>query len=395
VRALAAALVGACLLAWVPGSATAEEGARVPGVVNLRGGKIRNVATTVSVPLTAEKSLVLALHEGFWVQCPRYLTVPTSLAGFGLIVQFLNARGGSPALLYVGSVPLAAATEGEAPAARLERAVRAFVADLNVKYGGVDFEILSGPVTVAPATIKVSGKKTSVWRTARYETRPSVPYGGPESVLVGECILFQPEGTDVLAYVALDSKSGGSTLDRAIPGLAVVETTRVNPAGRFVQLNDITEGAEGRFPVRLLSYESPAGFVVAPSVRSLLQGTVYAEDRLDAKGAVTASHRIEQDPADDAKTPAEEAAMVGASYLGKDGTPLKQVALGTPGTFAWTFSYPSEVSGRACTVRAAVFRFDDQRVTFSWFTFGDAAQAEKDAAAFDRLLAGLEMAVRW
>jgi hypothetical protein len=375
------------------GVAAGEE-EKGPGFVDLRGGKIRDVPTKVSVPVSADLSVVAALPDRFWVQCPRHLPVPTSLAGAGVILQYLNARGGSTSLLYFGAVDLPEALEGEALPARAERAVNEFVADLAAKYAGVDWALTSTKVTAAAAALRVDGKKVSGWRTGRYDLHPG-DYGGPESAYVGECLFIQPAGTEKLVYLALDSKSGGTTLDMAAEGLSIQKTSAVNEAGRIVQLNDLAEGEGGRFPVRLLSYESPPGFVTGPTLAGLKGEWVYAEDRIDARGQVTASHRIEQRDADTDRPFPEEAELERTSMGGKAAGPLHAVELGTKGMRAYVFAYDALQDGRASRARTAVFRLDDKTLFFSWYTFGDAAMAEKDGAAFDRLLGTMQMAVRW
>jgi hypothetical protein len=362
--------------------------------VNLREAKIRDAATTVSVPLGPKSSLVLGLHEGFWVQCPRYLPVPTSLAGDGLILQYLLARGGAPSLGYVGSEPLLPALEGETAPARAERSARGFVDGLAMRYERVEWRLAPGKIALNATTLKIGGKKTSAWRTARYSLEPAAEYGGPRSTFTGECALFHPDGTDRLAYVALDAKSGGTTLDRMLQNVSVQATTAVNPSGRVVQLNNLFEGEAGRFPVRLLAYESPAGFVLGPSVLALPGELVYAEDRLDTQGKATAWHRIEHRPADKDATLAVEAGRVRASF-GAAAGPLKEVALATAGARAHVFRHAAALPEGGAGAATAVIRHDDLTLLFTWTTLGDTAQADKDAAAFERLLATMQLAVRW
>jgi hypothetical protein len=243
---------------------------------------------------------VLGLPERFWVQAPIN-TVPTSLDGDGVIVQYINFRGGSVSMLYAGVVPLSA---GDGP--REQRASDTaldFAATLGDKYQRVDWSIFSGPVAVAPAPLKVDGVKVAAWRSKKYSTRPAAAYGGPTSVFTGELLMFHPPGSDKLAYVALDFKGGGTTLDKAIEHLSLKKTREVNPKGRRVQLLDLKESANdpSRFPVRLVAFDMPAGFVVTPDVLKLTGEWVYVEDRLDATGRRDAVLRIQQRPADGTK----------------------------------------------------------------------------------------------
>jgi hypothetical protein len=378
-----------------PGSSAGDDAAK-PGVVNLREAKIKDSATTVSVPLGETLSLVFGLHEGFWVQCPRYLPVPTSLGGDGLILQCMNVRGGTPSLGYVGAEPLLPALDGETAPARAERTARGFVDGLGMRYERVEWRLAPGKIALNVVNIKIGGKKTSVWRTAPYSTEPAGEYGGPRSTFTGQCVLFQPEGTDRLAYVVLDVKSGAmTTLDRMLANVSVQPTTAVNRAGRVVQLNNLFEAEGGRFPVRLFSYESPAGFVYGPGVVGLPGELVYAEDRLDAQGKVTAWHRISQRQADKDATLALEAADVRSSFGDPTATPLKEVALATAGARAHYFRYTAGLPAGASGAVTAVVRFDDLTLLFTWTTLGDAAQADKDAAAIERLLSTMQLAVKW
>src|SRR5687768_8182684 len=70
------------------------------------GAPIRDVATRLSVPLDDDRSFVIGLPPRFWVQCPRVLPTRTSLDGDGVIAQYLNLRGGTVSMLYVGAVPV-------------------------------------------------------------------------------------------------------------------------------------------------------------------------------------------------------------------------------------------------------------------------------------------------
>jgi hypothetical protein len=265
-----------------------------------------------------------------------------------------------------------------------------------MRYERVEWRLTPGKIAINPVTLKVGGKKTPGWRTAPYATEPAGEYGGPRSTFTGQCVLFQPEGTDRLVYVALDVKAGATTtLDRMLANVSVQATTAVNPAGRVVQLNNLYQGEGGRFPVRLCSYESPAGFVLGPGVLGLPSELVYAEDRLDAQGKVTAWHRIAQRQADKDATLGVEASDVRSSFGDPEATALKEVALATPGARAHVFRHRAGLPEGAAGAATAVVRFDDLTLVFTWTTFGDVALADKDAAALERLLATMQLSVRW
>jgi hypothetical protein len=274
-----------------------------------------------------------------------------------------------------------------------------------MKYKRVDFELLTGKVALAPTTLKLGAKKVPAWRAGPYDTKPAGEYGGPRSVLVGNCVLFQPEGLDVLVYVALDMKFGGTSLERALANVSIQPTASVNKAGRIVQLNDLSEAEPGRFPVRLCSFELPAGFVVAPSVLHLEGESVYAEDRLDAAGRVTASWRMRSLPADRASDPAVDAADLRSSWGDAAASPLAKVPTATPGVNAYAFAHAAEEQARTGRGHTAILRWDDLTLICTWTTWGaadaldpDGADKQRlaaDAQAFDALLAGVQLAVRW
>jgi hypothetical protein len=389
-------------LAFAPAALEARGGKGEPkggapksaGPVELKGAPIRDLATTISVPVSAELSLVLPLPPRFWVQCPRHLPVPTSLAGRGLIAQYLNERGGSVSMLYAGCVPLGGAFEGDKPTSRAERAASDFVVMLADKYKRVDWVLTNAPVTVAPVTIKVAGKKTAAWSTSRITTHPG-EYGGPESVFQGEGLLFQPEGSDVLAYVLLDAKAGGTTLDKAIAGLDVKPTRGLHPAGRRLQINDLFISSDGRFPVRLLALDLPPGFVPTPVLDDMKGEWVYAEERLPASGPADATLRIEHRPVVGALSAEQVARELHALWPEAERSPLEAIDTDTRGHQAWHFAHPSPRDGEAARALCAVFRLDDQILTLTWACRGGAAQEAKDRPLFLAMLGSIEMAVRW
>ena len=359
------------------------------------GAPIRDVPTTVSVPVDAETSLVLGLPERFWVQTPRINTVPTSLDGDGVIVQYLNLRGGSVSMLYAGVVPLSAGTGGLEQ--RASDTALDFAATLGDKYQRVDWSIFSGPVAVAPAPLKVDGVKVAAWRSKKYSTRPAAAYGGPTSVFTGELLLFHPPGSERLAYVALDFKGGGTTLDKATEHLSLKKTREVSPKARRVQLLDLKESANdpSRFPVRLVAFDMPAGFVVTPDVLKLTGEWVYVEDRLDAAGRRDAVLRVHQRPADATKPLTRDRDDERAFYREDERGPATEVPLAVKGATAWLFEHPSVRDGAGARAMTAVLRLDDMTLLLTWTTFGDAEALARDRATFTALLASLEHTVRW
>lgn len=382
-----------------PRSALAKGGPVRPPKPALRddpvGSPLRESPTTVSVPITDETSLVLALPERFWVQTPRINTVPTSLDGDGTIVQYLNQRGGTVSMLYAGAVPLSA---GDGPVeTRASNTALDFAATLADKYARVDWSIFSGPVAVAPVEMKVDGVKVAAWRSKRYRTRPAVAYGGPRSEFTGECLLLHAPGTEKLVYVALDFKGGGTTLDKATERLAFRKTREVNPKARRVQLVDLKEAANdpSRFPVRLFAFDMPAGFVVTPEVLKLTGEWVYVEERLDAAGRRDAVLRIHQRPADTTKPLTQDRDDEMAYYRPEERGPAAEVPLATKGATAWLFAHPSPRDGAGTRAMTAVLRLDDMTLLLTWTTFGDAAAFDRDRATLVAALQTFEQTVRW
>ncbi len=378
-------------------TASARGGKEKPGAGPM-GGTIRDAATTLSVPLDDTLSLVVGLPAQFWVQCPRVLPVPTSLAGRGLIAQYMNARGGSVSMLYLGSVPLSPAVDGLTLEQRTENGASDFAVGLAKAYDAVDWEVFSGPVGVAPTSLKVDGKKVAGWRTKRYSSRPK-DYGGPDSVFAGECLLFvppgQPAGSEQLAYIALDAKMGGTTLDKVLEQLSVKPTALVNPKGRRTQLIDLFESADaGRFPVRQIAFDLPAGFALTPAMFALKGEWVYVEERLSAQGRPDARLEIRQRLADRASPALADADKERGNHT-KDGLgAVEEVPLAVAGQKGFAFSHAPTLEGASAALTAVV-RVDDMTLLLTWSTLGDAAAATRDHAALVALLKSLDYAVRW
>jgi hypothetical protein len=396
IRAVAGLLVLGALAAG-PGVAAAK-GARAErkpaAPLDLRTAPIPDRPTVLPVALTAERSLVLTLPAGFWMRCPRHLPVPNALAGEGVIVQYLNARGGSVSMLYVGSVPLLAGAEAEPVEARAKRTASAFAADLVRHYARVDWSLAGGAPALEPATIKVNGRKTAAWRTARYRTQP-LAYAGPESVFTGECVVFRPEGADVLAYVALDFKAGGTTLDAVLARVDVRSPQEVAAAGRRLQLNDDAQGADpARFAVRLLAFDLPAGFAPTASVYGEKGDWVYVEQRLGAAGAPVAVLRIDQRLVDPERTLRQDCDDERAARSADPEVPCEEVPLATRGHVALLFAHAAAGPDAGVRAHTAVWRLDDLLLSVTW-TSRDAAGVEQDRAALVALLRTVEMAVRW
>ena len=364
---------------------------------DLRTVKMPDVPTWISVPFPPDQSLVLKLSERFWIQAPRHSVVtPTGLETDGIVLTFVNARGGSHSMLYAGVVPLPEPVEVTKLEVRLENAARDFVTDLRAKLLQVDYTLKEGRVTVEPSTVALNGKKQLAWRTSKFMTTPTLSKG-PDANFGGEILFFGvgAPGKEALAYVGLTSKSGGTTLDRGVLEYAVKPTSEVARTPRHVQLNDIFLSQDPNlWPVRWISYESPAGFAPTLAAVRLRIELIYAEDRVEADGVVSGTLRFDQDDADSTLTLARATEYVRKSTeWGKPG-PAAEVPLATEGAKAAVFSYTGSVEGRAYSARMAVALLGDKVLRLSWATFGDAARFEQDGAAFDRMLRSMRLAIR-
>jgi hypothetical protein len=353
----------------------------------------------VPVPLSDDRSLVLSLPPGFWLRAPRNLAPASSLAGDGLIAHYLNERGGSVSMLHAGSVPLPASDGADTVEARgdprAEAAAADFAAALGTHYARVGWRLEGDAPVLSPATLTVDGRKSPAWRTARYRTRP-LDYAGPESVFTAECVLFRPAGTDVLAYVALDAKAGGTTLDRALAGLRVAALRDAAAKGRRVQLDDLAEALDPtRYPVRLLAFELPPGFT--PTLTTWRGGgrPLFEEERLGAGSEAPSFLRMTQAHADPKRTLEQDCLDVRAAWAPELLGPNEEVPLLTRGHRALLFSHPAAGERPEARAHTAVLRLDDQTLSVTWVSRGGAAQAERDLAELRAVLRSVELAVRW
>ena len=368
-----------------------------PAPANLRDAKIVDLPTRISVPISADDSLVLGLPEHFWIQCPRNSTNPTCLAGDGVTVQYVDnlAHGKTHSLLYAGSVPLPDARGAESAADRAKRGAALFLAALPVQYARVDWALRTeiDRIRLGKTTVKVDGKPVPAWRTSKYGSIPAGNAEGIDPNFTGEFLLFNPAGTESLAYIVVDTKGSGISLDKALEAVSVQKTNAANRVGNLVQLNDIMIGKPA-YPVRLAAYTSPAGFV--PTQRSVRAKDefVYAEERLDEKGVATASYQIQERDAADEKTLEQEAEISrGVLGLSKSVAPVS-IELATKGAFAVVFRYRSKVGDRDCPTATAVIAMEDKIWHFTWFSLAGEAQEKADAVALEALLRSMQVAIR-
>ena len=339
----------------------------------------------------------MSIPGRMFLQCPRNAPVPTTFWGDGLILQDVwnSTTGNTLTMVYVGTMPLPAADLSVPFAERFARMVPSFVTGLQEKYARVDFRLLTDPgaIKVTKATVKVDGKPVPAFRTSRYQTTPgTVNKKGAQ--LASEAVFFGAPSAEALLYVVIDSKGGAMPLDKVLDGLSIRKTTAVNPTGRVVAINDVSYGVDGRWPVRLGWYTSPAGFAPTQDTVRVVTELVYAEERLDAKGAVTGAHRIEHRDGTPGKTHEQELEIERASHMIQDAGAPRSVDLVPGSGKALVLSYKTKVGERAAFAQTAVIVVDDKVWTFTWTTFGDEALAKADAAAFDALLHGMSLAIR-
>lgn len=356
---------------------------------------LRDEPTTASVALDDTLSLVLPLGPHFWLQCPRHLPVATTLEGRGQVLQYMNERAGTVSMLYLGCVPLGAALPGDAPTDRASRAASDFVVTLAQKYRRLDWVLVGGPVALAPAKVRLGSRTVAGWRTARTSTHPG-EYGGPHSVFAGEGLLFQPPGTDVLAYVFLDAKGGGTTLEAVTARMDVLPTRGLHAGPRRVQLNDLFATADGRFPVRLLAFDLPAGFAPTPALDAVQGEWVLVEERLPvAGGPPDAVLRIAHHPPRAGQDVAAVAREWHELWPADARTPLEQLTLAAGVDRAWLCAHPDPAQGAQARMLSAFWRVDDLVLHLSWSCPGGLAQQEQDLPLLRALLRSLQAAVRW
>src|SRR5204863_5541355 len=156
------------------------------------------------------------------VQCPRNSRFPTSLAGDGVIVQYITnlAAGGTHGLLYVGAVEFPGGKAVAGSPEEVEKAAKEFLGDLKSKYERVDIGLVTDParITVEKTALRIDGKRVPAWRTSRYATKVTGPVSGPSPAFQAEAVVFSPPGADSLAYVVMDGKLAAPPLDRVLEG---------------------------------------------------------------------------------------------------------------------------------------------------------------------------------
>ena len=348
------------------------------------------------MPISADQSLVLAIPGRMFLQCPRNAPVPTTFWGDGIILQDVwnSTTGNTLTMVYVGTMPLPAADLSVPFAERFARMVPSFVNGLQEKYARVDFRLLTDPGTIKieKATVKVDGKPVPAFRTSRYQTSPSTV--NKRAQMVSEAVFFGAPSAEALLYVVMDSKGKAMPIEKVLDGLSIRKTSAVNPTGRMVALNDVSYGVDGRWPVRLGWYTSPAGFASTQDTIRTITELVYGEERLDATGKPNASYRIEHRDGTPGKTHEQELEIERSSHQIQDAGAPRSVDLAPGSGRALVLSHKTKVGDRAAFAQTAVIVFDDKVWTFIWTTFGDEAMAKADATAFDALLHGMSLAIR-
>ena len=116
---------------------------------------------------------------------------------------------------------------------------------------------------------------------------------------------------------------------------------------------------------------------------------------VDANGRPDAVLRVRQRHADETRTLAQDLEEERALWSENEKGPAEEVKLAAAGHLAWVFSHPSPRDSATARAHTAVLRLDEQTVLMSWVTLGDAAQAERDRAAFVTLVASIDLTIRW
>lgn len=393
-----AALALALAASFLPGrNAIAGDKPKAAPKVGLRDAGIVDQPTTVSVPLSAESSVFVGVPPRLFQQCPRTSTIPTSLDGDGVILQDVwnTSSGNAHTVAYVGAVALPKSDPNQSFADRVARFVPSFVSGLREKYARVDFQLVTDAIGIKleKAQLKVDGKPVAAWRTSKYVTQPA-SNANKSALFTGEAAFIGDAASDKLIYLVLDSKGRSMPLDRILDGLSIQKTFDARRKGHLVQLNDISNALDGRYPVRLAAFESPPGF--APTLATVRAGeeTVYAEQRLDDKGVVTAAYRIDHRDHGDTMSLGGELELERASRGAKNsGTPTL-VALATPGAQAFVLTYKTKVGDRPAVARSAVLQLDDKVWIITWTSFGDEISVDTDGVTFETMLKTIQLAIR-
>ena len=342
--------------------------------------------------------MVVGLPGRLFIQCPRNSALPTTFDGDGTVLQDVwnTTTGNAHSLIYIGAVPLPKSDPGQPFAERFARFVPSFVAGMTEKYARVDFALVTEPrgIKVEKVQVKLNAKPATAWRTSKYVTRPSAFANKTGAILTGEAAFLGDEASDTLIYLIVDSKSRRITLDKILEAVSIQKTRVVNSNGRWIHLNDIVNALDGRYPMRFASYASPSGFAPTLATVRLTDDLVYAEDRLDERGTVTGSCRIEHRNRGDTPSLEGEAELERSSRKLKDAGAARSIDLASPGSRALLFSYRTRVGDRPCAASSAVFAMDDKIWIFTWTTFGDEALEKADVLAFETLLRGLHVAIR-
>ncbi len=394
--ALAPALGLAGVLACM-NAAEAGDKSKAPPKANLRESAIGDHRTTVSVPLSADTSIFIGLPPRLFIQCPRTSTIPTSLDGDGLILQDVwnTTTGNAHSIVYLGTVPLPKSDPSQSFADRVARFVPSFIAGMREKYSRVDFMLVTDArgIKLEKLPLKVDGKPAVAWRTSTYVTRPTVNVN-KDAIFTGEAAFLGDPVSDALIYFVVDSKSRRVKLDQLLEEISIRKSATANPNGHLVQLNDISNALDNRYPIRLASFESPAGFVATQDTVRSSEVIVYSEQRLDEKGTVTAMYRIDHRDHGDTQTLAGELELERASRSIKASEPAKTIELATAGAQALVLSYKTKVGDRPAAAQTAVLALDDKIWIVTWTSFGDDAAVAADALAFEAMLRSMQLVVR-
>ncbi len=369
-----------------------------PPKPDLHDAKIADLPTTVSVPLSQDRSFVVAIPGRLFHQCPRNSTTATTFEGDGTILQNVwnVSTGNSHGLAYVGAFKLPASDPAVPFAARAARAAATFITGFRERYAKLELvRLITEPseITLTKTTLKVDGKPTPVWRTSRYRTSLTESGNKPGAPLTSEGVLVPDAATESICYVIVDTK-GRISLEQLLDGLSLRSTKDVNPTGRVVPLNDISYGLDDRFPIRLGWFTSPAGFAPTLATSREPSETVYAEERLDAAGVVTGAYRIDHRDRAQVTSLERQGELERVTRKLSDETPSRSVDLAPGSGRAIVLTYATKVGDRAAHAQTAVFEVDDKIWSFTWTTFGDDALAKADVAAFETLLHGMNLAVR-
>ena len=382
------------LIGLLAASASVEGGgpAKPDGRVNLRDAKIDEKPLCVPVRISSDSSLVVSLPERFWIRSSPGAARRFSLAGEGVVIGYIVSMADwlNSSDIFIGSVPLPESKDGEKADERVDRGIAEFVSTLGEKYKHMEIQLFTDVARIKwkKTTVMIDGRKAAAARTTVYNTKQNAV----EIMRTGEGVLFSVAGTGHLTYIIVDTVKGSTSLDKVIESLSVEKTIGCRKKPRVSKFI-LTSRAVPSNITHYTTYEDPICFV--PNYTDeIREDCIWAEDRFDDLGKLTGSYRLRSRERGEVSTLEEEGTLqMKLLEVENPGVP-KKVGLATVGVEALVYSYTAKVGDEEAATSTAVFRFNEQIWTITWRTLGDESHVKFDRIALERLLNGMQLAIR-